>query len=165
MTTTTETTCECNGGNPCDCPDCDHADCSYKRHIIDDHIFVESIATANVCGLCGAHREWHDVMSDDELEAQYEAALGDPMVHTCHTADGVEVRLGLRVRDYDNRIGVVVEAPRDYELIDDVCWPCAGHNGHWWTVCSDREGHVHEVGTCNGAQFDGSRMTTRGVAQ
>lgn len=23
------THCECNGGNPCACPDCDHEDCRY----------------------------------------------------------------------------------------------------------------------------------------
>lgn len=23
--------CECNGGSPCDCPDCDHADCAYQQ--------------------------------------------------------------------------------------------------------------------------------------
>jgi hypothetical protein len=23
--------CECNGGAPCDCPDCDHTDCSFQQ--------------------------------------------------------------------------------------------------------------------------------------
>ncbi len=23
--------CECNGGAPCDCPNCDHPDCSYQQ--------------------------------------------------------------------------------------------------------------------------------------
>jgi hypothetical protein len=82
-------------------------------------------------------------------------------MHECHTYDGKVITLGLKVRDYDNKIGMVVRPPHDYELADDVCWPAVGHNGHWWDVCSDREGHTHEIGVCRGHGFDGSRMTTR----
>jgi hypothetical protein len=83
--------------------------------------------------------------------------------HICTTFDGVEIHLGLRVRNYDNVVGVVVEAPHDYELADDTCWSQAGHNGHWWAVCTDGPGHTHDS-TCRGKSFDGSRLTTRGVA-
>lgn len=84
-------------------------------------------------------------------------------MHVCHTADGVDITLGLRVRDYDNRVGVVVGAPPAWDLDDATCWPSLGHNGHWWAVCPDRVGHVHGTTECRGGSFDGSRMTTRGV--
>jgi hypothetical protein len=92
------------------------------------------------------------------------------MEHECKTYDGVPIKLGLRVRDYDNKVGTVVREPHDYELNDDVCWPEVGHGGHWWSVCEDREGHIHNfsIGSpdrCRGGSFDGSRMTTRDVPQ
>jgi hypothetical protein len=84
------------------------------------------------------------------------------MKHECKTSDGVVIVLGLRVRDYDHRIGMVVEAPHDYEFNDEVCWPRLHHNGHWWGVCTDSEGHKHVIGECRATgHFDGSRMTTR----
>lgn len=82
--------------------------------------------------------------------------------HVCRTTDGVAIELGLRVQDYDWKWGVVAERPRESEMKDEVCWPCPGHGGHWWGVCPDREGHVHEIGICRGAEFDGSRLSKKG---
>lgn len=82
-------------------------------------------------------------------------------MHKCHTTNGITIELGLRVLDYDMREGVVVEAPKDYELEDEVCWPRVGHNGHWWEVCPDSPGHVHQLdgpNRCRGGIFDGSRL-------
>lgn len=76
-------------------------------------------------------------------------------MHTCHTFDGVPIRVGLRVKDYDAMTGTVVQAPRAYEIeFDAVCHSGPGHNGHWWTVRRD-DGTEKE--------FDGSRLTTRGA--
>jgi hypothetical protein len=99
-------------------------------------------------------------------------------MHTCKTQEGVEITLGLRVVDYDLKQGVVVRRPHEWSrelgaftddpaFLDGCCWPGfppGGGNGHWWGVCSDRPGHVHVVGECRpSGDFDGSRLTTRGV--
>lgn len=91
-------------------------------------------------------------------------------MHECRTQDGVVITLGLQVVDYDARQGVVVRPPQ-FGLEDPECWPSQGHGGHWWEVCPDREGHVHQRESltetayreCRGKIFDGSRLTTRGV--
>lgn len=85
------------------------------------------------------------------------------MQHTCSTIDGDAIYLGLKVRDYDAKIGMVVRGPNGYELEDETCHSGPGHNGHWWTVCPDRPYHDHELEThkCSGSIFDGSRLTTR----
>lgn len=72
--------------------------------------------------------------------------------HICHTSDGVPISIGLRVRDYDNKIGTITRAPDVYELSATTCWPAPGHNGHWWGV-------TREDGTFS--TFDGSRLTTK----
>jgi hypothetical protein len=77
--------------------------------------------------------------------------------HTCVTADGVRIVLGLRVKDYDCEIGTVVDGPTKWD------GPCDGRgwsmgpeaHGCWWYVKRDKDGAVRS--------FDGSRMTTRGV--
>ena len=86
------------------------------------------------------------------------------MPHTCKTHDGHPIEVGMVVIDYNNDRGVVVAEPRDYELVDPVCWPTVGHGGHWWAVCPDRPGHVHGSPECvrRGGfadRFDGSRLT------
>jgi hypothetical protein len=93
--------------------------------------------------------------------------------HVCKTYDGVPIKLGLRVVDYDNRVGTVVAEPweftRGVELglpVEAGCWSGPGSRGHWWGVCPDRPGHAHELGKCRGAgDFDGSRLTTRGAGK
>jgi hypothetical protein len=68
----------------------------------------------------------------------------------CRTSNGVEIKVGLRVIDYDRKQAVVTEEPRRYGgKYDPVCWSQAGHGGHWWQT--------------NTGTFDGSRMTTRGA--
>lgn len=83
--------------------------------------------------------------------------------HVCRTSDDVEIRVGLRVQDYDHKWGVVSAPPQEYEFKDETCWPCAGHNGHWWAVCVDQDGHVHGEGKCSQIScFDGSRLSAYG---
>lgn len=84
-------------------------------------------------------------------------------MHECKTYDGVVIKLGLEVTDYDGKRGTVVCVPSRWDLDDSECWPVPGHNGHWWGVCPNRENHVHEYepevsNGCRGKIFDGSRL-------
>lgn len=71
--------------------------------------------------------------------------------HKCRTEDGVEIEVGMWVIGYDNELCQVTGRPNEWQLKDNVCWPCAGHQGHWWQTSTKT--------------YDGSRMTTRGVAE
>ena len=82
--------------------------------------------------------------------------------HVCRTYDGVDIHIGLKVTDYDNKLGTVVEMPSDWDMNDPVCWAETGHNGHWWGVCSDRPGHKHGK-LCRGKIFDGGRLLAKGA--
>lgn len=78
------------------------------------------------------------------------------MEHTCVTADGVRIEVGLRVIDYDAEIGTVAEAPSSpYEPCDGKGWSRSGVQGCWWGVKRDKDGTTRT--------FDGSRMTTSGA--
>jgi len=70
--------------------------------------------------------------------------------HVCRTSDGVEIKVGMWVVDYDRRLSQVTGPPEGYQTKDNVCWSCAGHHGHWWQTTT--------------GSFDGSRMTTKGAA-
>jgi hypothetical protein len=62
--------CECNGGPPCDCPDCDHLDCVYR----DDE-------EAQSCPSCGSGRGWnavHGVGTSEDGEPEGLAILRVP---------------------------------------------------------------------------------------
>lgn len=95
--------------------------------------------------------------------------ITDMVAHKCITQEGEQIFLGMRVIDYDCRPGMVVELPDEilrpefYGEPSKTCWSCAGNRGHWWGICPDREGHTHEIGKCRGSQFDGSRLTIRGL--
>lgn len=51
--------CECNGGPPCDCPDCVHDDCSYRAladnvqadSVVDPELLAKGAALARELGL------------------------------------------------------------------------------------------------------------------
>jgi hypothetical protein len=117
------------------------------------------------CGWCGEVGEWCSRCRGCE---QHGCIINGVCIicqdrHQCKTSDGTVIEIGLRVVDYDGKPGVVVEKPHDYEFIDSVCWPMAGHHGHWWYTCPDREGHTHGEDCRAVGHFDGSRLTTKGA--
>lgn len=97
-----------------------------------------------------------------------EGAGHDRVGHTCVTADGVPIAIGLIVRDYDMRLGKVTSYPHTF-LHDGVeLYPCDGKGwsgfprpdnqavlsqGCWWGVTP--------AGSTRESSFDGSRITTR----
>lgn len=116
--------CECNGGPPCDCPDCEHEDCAYKKRRNVEPApaqtgLREALYRVEVGGdgllVVGPDGEQWDCSEEDGIEALVAALNARPATPA---SDGLQEALR-SLDDLSADLGRYIEAKKRFDAHSD----------------------------------------------